>query len=150
MNTSIRRILVAVDFGEPSEHALEWALDLAAKLDAEVTAVHTYELPVYGFPEGALVVTADVATRLASGAQAALNSLVQRHGRRGVKLTSMLRNGIAWEEINRAADETNADIVVVGTHGRKGLARAFLGSVAEKVVRTSRRPVLTVHPVTAE
>ena len=145
----IKRILVAVDFGEISNHALDSALELASALGAQVTVVHAYELPVYGFPEGALVVSADVATRLASGAQAALNSLVQARSNASggrVKLDSVLKQGIPWEEIVATANEVNADLVVVGTHGRKGLARMFLGSVAERVIRTSSRPVLVVHP----
>ena len=147
--SSIKRILVAVDFGEISDRALEWALDLASALGAEVTVLHAYELPVYGFPEGALVVTADVATRLASGAQAALTALVQARGRKGVALRGVLKQGIPWEEINATAHEVEADLVVVGTHGRKGLARVFLGSVAERVIRTSTRPVVVVHPLPA-
>jgi nucleotide-binding universal stress UspA family protein len=143
---STKRILVAVDFGEASSHALDWALDLASRIGAEVTVMHAYEPPVYGFPEGALVVTADVATRLASGAQAALSSLVQARSRAGVPLRSVLKQGVPWEEINAAAEEIQADMVVVGTHGRKGLSRMFLGSIAERVVRTSSRPVVTVHP----
>jgi nucleotide-binding universal stress UspA family protein len=144
--SSIKRILVAVDFGEISDHALDWALDLASALGAEVTVVHAYELPVYGFPEGALVVTADVATRLASGAQTALSSLVQARAHKGVKIGSVLKQGVPWEEINATATEVDADLVVVGTHGRKGLARMFLGSVAERVIRSSTRPVVVVHP----
>jgi nucleotide-binding universal stress UspA family protein len=143
--STIQRILVAVDFGDTSNHALDWALDLASKLGAEVTLVHAYELPVYGFPEGALVVTADVATRLASGAQAALSSLVQARSHAGAKLRSILKQGVPWEEINAAADEIDADLIVLGTHGRKGFSRALLGSVAERVIRTSTRPVVTVR-----
>ena len=56
-------------------------------------------------------------------------------------MDGVLREGIAWEEINKVAEELQVDLVVIGTHGRKGLARALLGSVAEKVVRTSHRPV---------
>ncbi len=50
-----------------------------------------------------------------------------------------------WEEVLNAAKELNADLIVMGTHGRRGLERALLGSVAEKVVRMARIPVLTVH-----
>lgn len=56
-----------------------------------------------------------------------------------------LRRGVPWVEITSAAAETKADLIVMGTHGRRGMARALLGSVAEKVVRTAPCPVLTVH-----
>jgi nucleotide-binding universal stress UspA family protein len=57
----------------------------------------------------------------------------------------VLRRGAAWSEINAAVKDTGADLVVMGTHGRRGVARALLGSVAEKVVRSASCPVLTVH-----
>lgn len=144
---SFQRILVAVDFGEASDKALDWALALAEKIGkgAEVVVMHAYELPVYGFPEGALVVSADVATRLASGAQAALDSMVKARQARGARVRGVLRQGIPWEEVNSVADQEKADLVVLGTHGRKGVARVLLGSVAERVVRTSTRPVVTIH-----
>ncbi len=64
---------------------------------------------------------------------------------RGVPLEVVLREGVAFEEINSLAESTRADLVVIGTHGRRGLARALLGSVAEKVIRTSSKPVVTIH-----
>jgi nucleotide-binding universal stress UspA family protein len=61
----------------------------------------------------------------------------------------VVRQGSAWREIDDVAREMRADLIVLGTHGRRGVARVILGSVAEKVVRTSPVPVLTVHPETA-
>ena len=52
---------------------------------------------------------------------------------------------LPWEEINAVANEVNADLIIIGTHGRKGLARALLGSVAENVIRTATVPVLAIH-----
>ncbi|MFI5303113.1 MAG: universal stress protein, partial [Polyangiales bacterium] len=62
-----------------------------------------------------------------------------------VEVQVALRQGRAWSEIGAAAQELGADLVVMGTHGRKGADRALLGSVAEKVLRTASVPVLTVH-----
>ena len=59
--------------------------------------------------------------------------------------TGILRNGVPWQEILAAIDETHADLVVMGTHGRRGIAHALLGSVAEKTVRMSTVPVLTIR-----
>jgi nucleotide-binding universal stress UspA family protein len=142
---TLRRILVATDFTETSNGALDWAIDLAAPLGATVTVMHAYEIPVVGFPDGALIATADIASRISEAALAALESTVEQRQGRGVPLQAVLRNGVAWEEINKVAEELDADIVVIGTHGRRGFARALLGSVAEKVVRTSTRPVTTIH-----
>lgn len=60
-------------------------------------------------------------------------------------MQAVLRNGVAWEEIAAVAKESQADLIVIGTRGRRGLARALLGSVAESVIRTSDVPVLTLH-----
>jgi nucleotide-binding universal stress UspA family protein len=107
--------------------------------------IHAYEIPVIGFPDGALIATSDMAARIANAARAALDTAVEQREGRGVPIVGVLRQGAAWEEINAVADEISADLVVIGTHGRRGLARALLGSVAENVVRTSTRPVTTIR-----
>ncbi len=142
---SIKTILVPVDFTETSDKALDFAIDLAFKLDANVTAMHAYEIPVIGFPDGALVATVDVATRIADAARKGLEAAVSVRSARGVQVTAVLRDGVAWEEIRAVAEEIHADLIVIGTHGRRGIARALLGSVAENVIRTVKTPVLTIH-----
>ena len=142
---TLRRILVATDFTETSEQAVDWAIELAAPLGASVTVMHAYEIPVVGFPDGALIATAEIAARISDAARAALDAALARRSRRGVTLAGILRQGVAWEEINAVADEMDADLIVIGTHGRRGLARALLGSVAENVIRTAHRPVTTIH-----
>jgi nucleotide-binding universal stress UspA family protein len=107
--------------------------------------MHSYEIPIVGFPDGALVATPDVAMRIADASRQALEGAVARRHGLPVVVEGVLREGVAWEEINRLADEIDADLIVIGTHGRKGLARALLGSVAEKVVRTAHRPVTLIR-----
>ena len=143
---TLQRILVAVDFTETSDKAFDFALELAAKFDARVIAVHAFEIPVIGFPDGALVATADIAARIQEAARQGLDAAVSaRQGRGGVKIEATLREGAAQEEIKAVAEDSHADLIVIGTHGRKGLARALLGSVAENVVRTVKTPVLMIH-----
>jgi nucleotide-binding universal stress UspA family protein len=144
MTTTIRHILAAHDFGETSQAAFAYALDLAERLAARITVVHAYEVPVYGFPEG-MALTADVMGRIQAVSSEALDAVIARARRPGVEIEGMLRQGPAWSEIAAAAVEIGADLIVIGTHGRRGLAHALLGSVAEKVVRTAQCPVLTVH-----
>jgi nucleotide-binding universal stress UspA family protein len=139
-----KHILVAHDFSDTAEGALRYALDLAEKLGAALTIVHAYEVPIYGFPEGPALVP-EMATQLEQASRAALDSVVRRAARPGLVPDSRLRQGPAWSEINTTAKEIGADLIVLGTHGRRGVARALLGSVAEKVVRTATCPVLTVH-----
>jgi nucleotide-binding universal stress UspA family protein len=139
-----KHILVAHDFSDTAEGALHYAVDLAEKLGAALTIVHAYEVPIYGFPEGPALVP-EMAAQLEQASRTALEAVVKRAARQGLKLDARLRQGPAWSEINATAKEVGADLIVLGTHGRKGVARALLGSVAEKVVRTAPLPVLTVH-----
>jgi nucleotide-binding universal stress UspA family protein len=141
----LHRILVPTDFTETSERAIDWAIELGTRLGSTIAIMHAYELPVVGFPDGALVATVEVASRIAEASREALESSISRHRGRGVPLEAILREGAAWQEINNVADEIHADLVVIGTHGRKGLARALLGSVAEKVVRHGNHPVVMIR-----
>jgi nucleotide-binding universal stress UspA family protein len=140
----MKTILVAVDFSDSSEAALAYAVELAKPLGARLVVMHSYELPVYGFPDGALVASVEVATRIMEGAQTGLEGMVERY-KGEAQLDTIVRQGVPWEEVRAVAEEVNADLIVIGTHGRKGIARALLGSVAEKILRTSTRPVLTIH-----
>ena len=147
---SIKIILVATDFTEISDHATDYAIDLARQLGARVTLLHSYEIPVYGFPDGTLIATADVATKISVVAQTAMDAVVEKHKASGVPVTGMVTDGAPVDEVHRVAEELNADLIVVGTHGRRGLARALLGSIAEAVIRISTRPVLAIHAAHAK
>jgi nucleotide-binding universal stress UspA family protein len=149
MAIPFRRILVPIDFTEVSAHALDWAMELAASVGASITVMHSYAIPVVGFPDGALIPTPQVATDLGTAAADALEAAVKPKRGGKVPIDTVLREGDAWEEIVNTADEINADLIVIGTHGRHGLARALLGSTAEHVVRTSHRPVLTLGATSA-
>lgn len=140
-----KTILVPTDFGEASEHAVEYALELAKAVGSEVVLMHAFEIPAVGFPDGALVATADMTNRVIEGAQIGLDRQVSQYEGRGVEMRSIIKQGDAWRSVISAAEEVGADLIVMGTHGRRGLPRALLGSVAEKVVRTAHCPVLTVH-----
>jgi nucleotide-binding universal stress UspA family protein len=139
----IRSILVPHDFSETARRALDFALDLAAPLGARVVLMFAYDVLAYGFPEAPNL--AMDAAEVDRKAQKALEDLASSARRPGVALEWVVRRGAAWSEINAAAKDARADLIVMGTHGRRGVARALLGSVAEKVVRTAPCPVLTVH-----
>jgi nucleotide-binding universal stress UspA family protein len=140
----LKRIIVPHDFSDTAQRALDYALELAEKLGASIRVVHAYEYPVFSFPE-APVLTADLIRQIQDGARVALEGVVSRAKRPGVAVDSTLRQGPAWSEILAAAKDAEADLIVIGTHGRRGLSRALLGSVAEKIVRTAPCPVLTVR-----
>lgn len=141
----IRRILVPVDFSETSDYALEYALDMASRLGAEVHLLHVYQLPMYALPDGALVTGPDFATNLSDTLQKELDQLVGRYASRGVKLETHLTEGVPHNEIERVAKERGVGLIVMGTHGRGGIQHFLLGSVAERTVRSAPVPVLTVR-----
>jgi nucleotide-binding universal stress UspA family protein len=140
-----KTILVPTDFGESAERALAYAIELAKPLAAEVVVLHTYEIPMVGFPDGTLVSTAELSTRLLDGAKVGLAEAVRKHEGSGVALRSLVKEGDTWRAILATAEDVSAGLIVMGTHGRRGLPRALLGSVAEKVVRMATCPVLTLH-----
>ena len=147
--SAIRSILVATDFSAISAGATTYAIDLAGQLGARVTFPHVYELPMSSFFDGALVATSDLAASVAAAADGAMATLVAKDKGSGVPVDAMICVGSPPEEVLRVAERLDGDLIVVGTHGRQGIARAFLGSVAEIVVRTSARPVVVVpspHP----
>jgi nucleotide-binding universal stress UspA family protein len=142
---SIKKIVVATDFSETADRAVDYAFDFAAQIGADVTVVHAYEIPPMGFPDGALIATADLTDKVTKSAQAALDTVVQRGKARCPNVRGMLRDGEPAKEICDVAEELDADLVVLGTHGRRGLAHVLLGSVAEEVVRKCEAPVLTIR-----
>lgn len=143
-------ILVPTDFGDAAEKALDYAVELAAPFRAEVVLLHSFEIPLIGFPDGAMVATAELTSRIVASAQQALDDAVAARKDSGVKVSAMLKQGEPWQMVLSAASEVGANLIVMGTHGRRGLPRALLGSVAERVVRTAPIPVLIVHAHDAE
>lgn len=144
MNTPTR-ILVPIDFSAYSEHALDYAVALAAKLDAKVHVLHVIGIPLSGVPELGLALTAGMMDQLVIDNQKALDGVVDARRASGVIGEVLLRTGDARELILRACEEVHADLLVMGTHGRRGISRAVLGSVAESVVRTAPCPVMTIR-----
>ena len=132
---SIHKILVATDFTEASDAAIESALDLASRLGASVTLAHTYELPTYGIGDPNLVMPmVEVASDLSRTLEQTMENEVETRRYRGVPLA-----------INAVAEEIGADLIIVGTHGRTGLAHVLLGSTAESIVRGATRAVMIVR-----
>ena len=141
----IRRIVCPVDFSEGAGSAIEYALDLAKDVGAEVRFVHVYQIPVYALPDGAVIGGPELAARLGVQLQTELEGLAKKYAERGVKIATHLIEGVPHVEIVRIAKELPADLIVMGTHGRGGISHLLLGSVAERGVRTSECPGLTVR-----
>jgi len=143
---SFQHILVPVDFSPCSDHAVETAVALALKLDARITLMHAYAVPVYPLPEGFVVAPADTTRELIASSQKGIDAQLARAQALGAtKLETLLVEGAAVSEIHRVAAERGVDLIVMGTHGRSGLKHVLLGSVAEKVIRKAHCAVMTVR-----
>lgn len=143
------KILVATDLSELSLPAVSTAAELAKKNSAELLVLYSLDVmpsPAMGLtvPFGGVPVIPppELIEQMRTGAQAALAGIVERLG---VKAEARVVEGDAASTILRTADEVNADLVVVATHGRTGLLRMAIGSVAEKVVRGARSSVLVAR-----
>jgi len=135
-----KKVLVATDFSDASGGALALARSVARTEGAALTVVHVMELPA--LPEGLQV---DLVTPLTDAAKARFVTLMAAVRAEVPGATQRLELGAPWERILEVSLEIGADLVVVGTHGRRGVVHALLGSVAERVVRLSPVPVLTVR-----
>jgi nucleotide-binding universal stress UspA family protein len=148
MERFIQKIIVPIDFSEASEAAARYAARLAASLGASVHLIHVLEeallapgpLEFYG---GALPQARE---EMYQRACARLNELGVTLAPSGVPpFTVEVRSGVTAEEIADAVVDYGADLVVMSTHGRTGLPHLLLGSVAERVIRTARCPVLAIR-----
>lgn len=137
-------IVCAVDFAEASDRALEHAIALAKSLDAPVLAVHAWSLPAFAGPDSAFVFGPEVVGEITTELQAQLRKLLERHKESGVNLEGRLMVGAPVEAVIDAATKHEAQYIVISTHGRSGLSRFVLGSVAERMVRMSPIPVVVV------
>jgi nucleotide-binding universal stress UspA family protein len=143
---SIRRILVPVDFSASSHEAMRFAGELAKRFGAHITLIHVYQVPGYALPEGFLVAGPQTVITMTAEIEHALTEARTELAASGVgEVDALLVQGAAHVEILHVAKKGRFDLIVMGTHGRTGLSRALIGSVAEKVVRKSSCPVLTIH-----
>jgi nucleotide-binding universal stress UspA family protein len=144
---AIRRILHATDFSPASRPAFLRAVELARANRAQLIALHVMTPPVLYTPDGyALPQTyTSLLADMRAAAQKQLDRLVAAAKARGVRARGLLLEGLPHDRIARAARSIRADLLVIGTHGRTGLARLFLGSVASRVIASATCPVLSVR-----
>jgi nucleotide-binding universal stress UspA family protein len=143
----IRNIFVATDFSSASRPAFRRALELAMANAAALWIVHVAAPPGPLSPDGFVLprIYEEMELAIRSDAQKRLRTLLSRARRLGVRARALLLKGAPHEAIVRAARGHRADMLVLGTHGRTGVARFFVGSVAAQVVAASACPVLTVR-----
>lgn len=149
MNNPIRKILAPTDFSRCSDQALDYALTLRERFGATLELLHVWEIPQGIGVESMPFVAMQGGDRVSlmdyvrAEAEKALEEKVVELKRRGVEVASRLVPGNPAQAILEAA--AGADLIVIGTHGRGAVMHFLLGSVAERVVRKAKIPVLVVR-----
>lgn len=141
-----KHLVVPTDFGEPAQAALNFAVDLAKKYEAKLTLLHVYGVPTVYYPDA----VSWPLEELGKAAQTSLDTAVAQVRARWPNTQGNVEVGDPRESILKFAKESDADLLVIGTHGRRGIAHLVLGSVAEWLVRMSPLPVLTVRATQAK
>lgn len=145
------KILVPTDFSHNADRAMHMAVELAKGYGASILLVHVYDVAPYAIPEGLPLYETYQITQLRDVFDKQLSEAKQRAEQAGAtQVETELLQGSAYREIVRRAEEGRFGLIVMGTHGRTGLAHMLLGSVAEKVLRHAPCPVLTVPAQSSE
>ena len=144
--TDFKTILVAVDFSDSSDNAFQLALSMAKRFCARLVILHVINEPIdlRGFyvPH---ISYEKLEEEIAEGAEKMMGSFCRQHIDDFSDFESLIVPGMPHDQILEQADEKGADLIVLGTHCRTGLDHVLFGSTAEKVVRKSKFPVLTVR-----
>jgi nucleotide-binding universal stress UspA family protein len=139
-----KEILVPLDGSELAEVALPYAEELAVKLGVGIELLRVVTLPVYAEPIGG-VYTVEQEVTLRSGAGAYLEKVSARLKKKGVAVKTDIRCSAAAEGIIDCAEKDEISLVVLATHGHSGVTRWALGSVADKVVRGTQKPIMLIR-----
>lgn len=140
-----RTILIATDFSDQGRKATAQGMELARALGARVHLLHAWAVSFVSSADLPTAVPASFFDDVAKGAQRLLDDALAEHQTAGVTLTGATAYGDARDVVVDTAKQMGADLIIVGTHGRRGVRRALLGSVAESIVRHAHCPVLVVR-----
>jgi nucleotide-binding universal stress UspA family protein len=143
------RILMGTDFSDYSKEALDYAVLLAKQFGADLYLLHAFEVPAYYIPGLGGLGGPDIIEWLRSvkeREQKRLETLAGEVRQKGIEVHPILKEGSPDGEILKAVKEVAADLIILGTHGRSGLDRFMMGSVAERVLRQAPCPILLVRP----
>jgi len=147
MTSTIRRILVPTDFSATSDAALDFAKTVAQSFGASLHLLHVFADPVLsgGFSEAYAPMPPDLRASLIEDAGKQIVNRLTAEERLQFRATTEVVSGFPAMAIVEYAQDHESDLIVMGTHGRTGMAHLFTGSVAERVVRLAACPVLTVR-----
>ena len=149
MHIEMNKVCVPIDFSETSEHALLYGGTFAERFGAQLHLLHVVQdLDAFMTEPTGLASwpSAEILQDIEQGASKSLEKLSESVPK-SVDVVRVLKHGVPFHEITRYAEKEKVDLLIIGTHGRTGLKHFLLGSVAERVVRSSPCPVLTIrHP----
>ncbi len=142
-----RRVLHPTDFSKASRRAFDHAVALAKKERAELLLLHVMIPPTPFVGNGYVSPKTyeDLEAAALHSAESQMKTALAKAKKAGGRVTAILSEGVPFEQIVRTAKSKRADLIVIGTHGRTGFSRLFLGSVAERVIQLAPCPVLTVR-----
>jgi nucleotide-binding universal stress UspA family protein len=146
MEASIKKIILATDFSDASKEASNHALSLAQTLNAELKALHVFDKTAWNIPSHDYLAIDEVVAGIEEARQRGQDTLKELAKSFGLKVETIFTEGDPGHEIIRVAEEENADLIILGTHGYTGWKRFTLGSVAELVVKHAPCAVLTIRP----
>jgi len=141
-----RKILVPLDGSALAERAINHASEIARGTGAEIILLTVVQAPLSKYPEVGATEEVKTVLEVASQSKAKLEAIVSTLKSEGLKARSEVLEGAADAAILGFAHNHDVDILVMSTHGRTGLSKALMGSVAEKVMLTTKRPVMLVKP----
>lgn len=144
----IKNILLPTDFSKISLSAAEYALVLAEQYNAKIHLLHVIDKTPPILAIRSLDLSKEkIIDSIEKDAKLRLEECLQKiSGTKNIDVHPVLRKGVDYEEIIKYAREKKIDVIVIATHGRTGILHTLLGSVAEKVVRHSKTPVLVITP----
>jgi len=143
---TFNKILVSTDFSDISNRAFFSAVDLASQLGAALQVIHVVQIHPVNMPESGNVNIEALEAEEERMANESMEKLIQQAGKE-LEITTRIVHGNPVAQIESMAKEIEADLIVMGTHGRTGMAHLIMGSVAESVMRNSEMPVMCVKGI---
>ncbi len=138
-----KKMVLAVDGSEVSKNAAKHAVALAKSTGGELIAIHV--IPPFDVTEIESFKPDTIMKGLREEGEKILSEVRALASKEGVKVETRVEDGIPYDRICEVAEESNADLIVMGSHGRTGIGKVFIGSVAERVIgKSQNRPVLIV------
>ena len=145
---STQHFLVPIDFSQYADYALDYAMTLAKTLQARLTLLHVIHAMPLGVTDMGTALPYSYLQELEAEITQNMQTYLKRVQDAGLEGDTMVVHGMPFDEIVQTAKTNNVNLIIMGSHGRTGLGRLFLGSVAEKVVRLAPCPVLVTRQAT--